>query len=202
MASRLVKLALVGSALLSIGVAANMFFMQTAKRQQVAGQKQAQAAAKRELAEATRRPSVEPPRIGQVDGRAIPDTRATAAPAKPNEPDTVTGETIRAIQRELMARGYETGGQDGVTGLVTRAAILAFEHDHGLALSAEPTDDLLRAIVLGAPPVPARDGRCRQTPACGPSRAHRAAIARGDRLFCRFGRRTGRRRPGAGDPRV
>jgi peptidoglycan hydrolase-like protein with peptidoglycan-binding domain len=71
-----------------------------------------------------------------------------AAAAVPSAGDPV--ETIRAIQRELQARGYDTGGQDGVPGLMTRAAIMAYEHDHGLPLGAEPDEDTLRRILLGA----------------------------------------------------
>jgi peptidoglycan hydrolase-like protein with peptidoglycan-binding domain len=64
---------------------------------------------------------------------------------------------VQAIQRELAARGDEVGVQDGVVGAVTRAAILAFEHDHGLPLTGEPTDELLRVIILGGPAIdPAR----------------------------------------------
>jgi peptidoglycan hydrolase-like protein with peptidoglycan-binding domain len=59
-------------------------------------------------------------------------------------------EIIRGIQRELNARGYEAGQPDGVAGLVTRAAIMAYEHDYGLALTATPGQDLLSRIVLGS----------------------------------------------------
>lgn len=53
---------------------------------------------------------------------------------------------VRQIQRELASRGYEPGTPDGVVGLVTRAAILAFEHDRGLPLTAEPSADLLAEL--------------------------------------------------------
>ena len=53
------------------------------------------------------------------------------------------------MQRELQIRGYETGARDGVAGVMTRGAILAFEHDHGLPLTARPSQELLKAIVLG-----------------------------------------------------
>ena len=53
------------------------------------------------------------------------------------------------MQRELQIRGYETGARDGVAGVMTRAAIMAYEHDHGLALTARPSQQLLKAIVLG-----------------------------------------------------
>lgn len=58
-------------------------------------------------------------------------------------------EVIRGIQRELNTRGYGTSQPDGVVGLMTRAAIMAYEYDYGLPLTAEPTQDLLSRIVLG-----------------------------------------------------
>jgi peptidoglycan hydrolase-like protein with peptidoglycan-binding domain len=58
-------------------------------------------------------------------------------------------ELTRAIQRELQARGYEAGASDGVAGIVTRAAIMAFETDHGLALTGEASERLLQVILLG-----------------------------------------------------
>ena len=76
------------------------------------------------------------------------------APGRPGlaAKDAASGgsETIRAIQRELESRGYGIGTPDGVPGLVTRAAILAYEFDHGLPLTADPSEDVLRAVVLGA----------------------------------------------------
>ena len=70
------------------------------------------------------------------------------APAGPD--DAADTETIRAIQRELKLRGYGPLAGDGVIGLTTRAAIMAFEHDHGMALSGEASDRLLKRILLGA----------------------------------------------------
>ncbi|MFA5901502.1 MAG: peptidoglycan-binding domain-containing protein [Hyphomicrobium sp.] len=64
-------------------------------------------------------------------------------------PNGDTGKVVLAVQRELQIRGYETGGRDGVVGAMTRGAIMAFEHDHGLPLTGRPTDELLKAIVLG-----------------------------------------------------
>lgn len=58
-------------------------------------------------------------------------------------------EVIRGIQRELNTRGYGTSQPDGVAGLMTRAAIMAYEYDYGLPLTAEPTQDVLSRIVLG-----------------------------------------------------
>jgi hypothetical protein len=60
-------------------------------------------------------------------------------------------ETVRAIQRELEARGYGPVAADGVAGLSTRAAIMALEHDQGSALTAEASERTLKRILLGAP---------------------------------------------------
>ena len=56
---------------------------------------------------------------------------------------------ISAIQRELAAHGYDPGKVNGKAGIVTRSAILAFEFDHHMALTAEPSSELLRQIVMG-----------------------------------------------------
>lgn len=82
-------------------------------------------------------------------------------PAKLNsEPVMSRAEIVRGIQRELNARGYTPGSPDGVAGLVTRAAIMAYEHDNALALTGDPTQDLLGRIVLGpAVPAVARPGK-------------------------------------------
>jgi len=58
-------------------------------------------------------------------------------------------DVVRAVQRELTHRGYEAGPADGLVHPVTRAAVMAYEHDHGLALSGEPSEDLLKAILFG-----------------------------------------------------
>jgi peptidoglycan hydrolase-like protein with peptidoglycan-binding domain len=58
-------------------------------------------------------------------------------------------ETTRAIQAALNAKGYETGGTDGIAGPVTQAAILGYETDNGLPLTAEPSEGLLAKIKEG-----------------------------------------------------
>jgi peptidoglycan hydrolase-like protein with peptidoglycan-binding domain len=60
-------------------------------------------------------------------------------------------EVVRAVQRELEGRGYEVGPADGMPGLVTRASVMAFEADHGMTLTGVPSEQLLQAILLGAP---------------------------------------------------
>ena len=80
------------------------------------------------------------------------DLSAIEAAPKAGDADNVA----KAIQRELQIRGYATGAQDGVVGTMTQAAIMAFEHDHGMPLTGRPSDDLLKAIVLGSDGKPAK----------------------------------------------
>lgn len=73
------------------------------------------------------------------------------APRHDTEPvSPVTQQTVRALQRELTDRGYDPGPADGNIGLLTQAAIMAYEHDQGLVLTGEPSERLLRRIVIGA----------------------------------------------------
>jgi peptidoglycan hydrolase-like protein with peptidoglycan-binding domain len=89
---------------------------------------------------------------------APPPLSATLPPPSPLAPtrrDAESVETIRAIQRELQLKGYQPGTADGVPGLMTRAAIMAFEHDQGLPLTGEASDRMLKTILLGAAAAPA-----------------------------------------------
>ncbi|MEO0620042.1 MAG: peptidoglycan-binding domain-containing protein [Pseudomonadota bacterium] len=76
---------------------------------------------------------------GAREGSVISVTATTSA----------SKETVRAIQRELSARGYEPGPVDGIAGVMTRAAVMAFEHDERLTLTADPSEALLEQIILG-----------------------------------------------------
>lgn len=86
-------------------------------------------------------PAASTPRHGQTSAKAV------VAMAAPPSPEGV--ELIRAIQRELGSRGYETGGTDGMPGLLTRAAIMAYQHDSKLPLTGEASEQLLQAIIFG-----------------------------------------------------
>jgi peptidoglycan hydrolase-like protein with peptidoglycan-binding domain len=59
-------------------------------------------------------------------------------------------ELIRAIQRELEARGYAPGGASGTLELETRAAVLAFETDIGRPLTGVPSEAILKELLFGA----------------------------------------------------
>jgi lytic murein transglycosylase len=50
------------------------------------------------------------------------------------------------LQRLLTARGFDTGGSDGVIGAKTRAAISAYQTSAGLTATGEPSLDLLRRL--------------------------------------------------------
>lgn len=58
--------------------------------------------------------------------------------------------TIAAIQRKLAENGYEPGAADGVQGNMTRAAIMAYQHDNGLRVTGSASDQLLKNLILGA----------------------------------------------------
>lgn len=60
-----------------------------------------------------------------------------------------TAELVRALQRELKIKGYDPGAEDGTAGLVTRAAIFAYQYDNRLELTAAPSEKLLQTLVLG-----------------------------------------------------
>jgi len=60
-------------------------------------------------------------------------------------------ETTRAIQRELSSLGYKPGPADGTAGLMTQAAIMAFQFDNGLSLSGRADPDLLKILLFGIP---------------------------------------------------
>jgi peptidoglycan hydrolase-like protein with peptidoglycan-binding domain len=78
----------------------------------------------------------------------MPAPAASIGPSERSD-GAVSVDTVRAIQRELTLRGYQAGVQDGRVSLITRAAIMAYEHDHGRPLTAEPTDMILKEILLG-----------------------------------------------------
>ncbi|MGD9783879.1 MAG: peptidoglycan-binding protein [Hyphomicrobiaceae bacterium] len=65
--------------------------------------------------------------------------------ATPAQAESATA-VVRHVQQSLSARGYLPGDADGVQGVVTRAAIMAFEHDQGLPLTGEASLTLVAAL--------------------------------------------------------
>jgi peptidoglycan hydrolase-like protein with peptidoglycan-binding domain len=132
------------------GVAANVFLMQSSGRGVVAQVSASEAwnIAAIEAAEFGDTGSIGHPAREPMSPKKGLDISALAATTTPAESTSQT-EVTRAVQRELQIRGYETGARDGVAGVMTRGAILAFEHDQGLPLTARPSQELLKAIILG-----------------------------------------------------
>ena len=146
MPSNKVTLQLLAFLALTGGVAANVFFMQTSERRAHGAQPSA--------SEAWNIAAIEAAEFGDTGSIGHPapanalDLAALAAGSAPTKAASQQ-EVTRAVQRELQIRGYETGARDGVAGVMTRGAIMAYEHDHGLTLTARPSQELLKAIVLG-----------------------------------------------------
>lgn len=89
-------------------------------------------------------------------GKAAPASAKSASQAPPaqrkstgQEARAGASETVRAVQRELAAKGYDPGAIDGDAGLLTRAAILAYQHDKNLPVTGTASTELLQHIVLG-----------------------------------------------------
>lgn len=57
-------------------------------------------------------------------------------------------DNLGAIRRELMTRGYLTKAGEEPLDARTRAAILAFEYDHALTLTATPSEALLKSLIF------------------------------------------------------
>ena len=149
MTPRQARIALSAFVLLAAGIVYNALYMQVdATSARMAGEAMRPAAA-------SPRTTAHPPartRAAQGTKRTAqlkPDS-ANASDTPENLPDEAGVDTIRAIQRELNQRGFGPLASDGIMRLVTRAAIMAYEHDNRLPYTAEATEGLLTRLVLGA----------------------------------------------------
>jgi peptidoglycan hydrolase-like protein with peptidoglycan-binding domain len=130
------RLQLVAFALLSAGVAANVLVLQPKSLERLA----------RRGAQLAALPGTFTGDTGSIgESSSSSASEIAAAVALPRDRSDIT----RAVQRELKARGYETGAVDGVVGSMTRAAVMAYEYDHGMTLTGAPTQPLLKTILLG-----------------------------------------------------
>lgn len=91
-------------------------------------------------------PGLSSPSAGSGSGAGASNAAPTAAASGE---DPTKSNPVATIQRELIERGYEPGPIDGVVGLMTRAAVMAYEFDEGLAITAEPGQALLKHLVFG-----------------------------------------------------
>lgn len=170
------RLALMGFLAIMVGIACNALYLQDRSATASSERTKAERALKRSEAERRRRlaldvlpqalpvaaptapglshakPAAELPPVTSRVGRFAPSSgRADAVLAPLPEPDR-SRETVREIQQRLTALGYAPGATDGVSGLLTRAAVMAYEHDQGLPMTADPSTDLLRHMTHGAQP--------------------------------------------------
>lgn len=80
----------------------------------------------------------------QAEGRSrftrSPSTGSLSAPAQARP---AADETVRAVQQKLNELGYSAGLADGLMGRGTRAAIIAFQQDRGLAATGAADQALL-----------------------------------------------------------
>ncbi len=143
MGSKLRKLTLAVFSVLTVGFFVNLHFMQVANSDGVIGQRSVA-----DLAPAKLKATRTAPVLGAADSAARPDATSKQGVIVLNA--GIKFQTTRAIQRELRSRGYDAGEADGVPSLATRAAIMAYEHDHGFQLTGTPNKRLLQRIMLGA----------------------------------------------------
>ena len=101
------------------------------------------------------RPSTSP-RSNIAGAQVAPGEPRTLPPASidlPSPPPVAeTGANellVKAVQRELAARGYDVGPADGKLNDKTKAAISKYEGSEGLPVTGQASDDLLRHILLG-----------------------------------------------------
>ncbi len=57
-------------------------------------------------------------------------------------------ELLRGVRRELVVRGYLSRPGSGSVDDRTRAAIFAFQYDHHLALTAAPSEEVLKSLLF------------------------------------------------------
>jgi peptidoglycan hydrolase-like protein with peptidoglycan-binding domain len=95
----------------------------------------------------------EAPASPSVEMKTLPPVSTDLPPLDPGQggPQLV----VRAVQRELAARGFDVGPADGTPSEKTNAAISAYQKAQGLTVTGVATDDLLRHILLGGPAQPA-----------------------------------------------
>ena len=88
---------------------------------------------------------------GQAEGQAVrPEAKAMrmAVVAQKFTPAAET-DTVSSIQRELKDLGHYPGQIDGRTSQLTHAAIFAYQQQHGLTITGEPSEPLLKALIMG-----------------------------------------------------
>lgn len=122
---------------LTFGLAVNLQFYQTSK--------EANLLARRSVDDLLPMPKQK--KLAAEDSFSKPKLASTSGVIVLNA--GVNADTTHKVQLELRARGYDPGEADGVPSLATRAAIMAYEHDNSLPLTASPSNDFLNKLVQG-----------------------------------------------------
>ncbi|HEY5598609.1 MAG TPA: peptidoglycan-binding domain-containing protein, partial [Kiloniellales bacterium] len=73
-------------------------------------------------------------------------SQSGAAPASGASASSASNPVVRRIQAALADRGYDPGPIDGRSGPRTRAAIGAYQRDHGLFVDSTPTPELAQHL--------------------------------------------------------
>jgi peptidoglycan hydrolase-like protein with peptidoglycan-binding domain len=108
------------------------------------------------------------PTVGPVNP---PTTLPAQTSQRQPEIQQAPSDLVKAIQRELKIRGYDSGPADGKMRDDTKKAIAAFEKDAGLAVTGLASDELLHQILLGERVKPAAATGSVQAAASAPSAA-------------------------------
>lgn len=95
----------------------------------------------------------------QTEGRnRFPHSPSSGALSTPAPPRPAPDATVRAIQKKLNELGYNAGPTDGLMGRGTRAAIVAFQQDRGLAATGAAD----QTLILQLQQAPTRSSRPQQ----------------------------------------
>lgn len=179
-----VRLGLFAFTVLTGALATNIFILQPPHRQFAGFDAGRQSSGIETVAATTPAPTPPvAPGAAATPGADVPPLAIETGAVEPLAATEDRSDLTRAIQRELKAKGYETGAVDGVVGLVTRGAIMAYESDANLPLTGQPRQALLQHIVLGSADIAPAD-RGRPTP---PGPEAEAVIRAVQRAFRQLG---------------
>ncbi len=86
-------------------------------------------------------PPAEPIRTARLATDSAQPLRMPHLPEAEGDPDV-----ILRVQKELLSRGYGPVVANGIIGPLSRAAIMAYEHDNALPITGEATEVLLKRM--------------------------------------------------------
>ena len=84
-----------------------------------------------------------------ISGSSDPKALRMASPGSAARSADQLSDTVRAIQRELKELNLYPGQVDGKPSPLVHAAIIAYEQAQALPITGEPTQSLLRDLIVG-----------------------------------------------------